>query len=139
MLCLDTNIVIFAMNKRKPWIGERLREELKSGASSILIPTFVLFELVYGIAKSANPIQSLAVLNAFLTVGFEHPEFDADDAREAGDIRAHLEKRGIPIGPYDYLIAAQARRRSAALVTLNRREFDRVPGLIVTDWGGAEG
>jgi len=32
------------------------------------------------------------------------------------------------------LIAAQARRRAATLVTLNRREFARVPGLGVTDW-----
>jgi tRNA(fMet)-specific endonuclease VapC len=41
---------------------------------------------------------------------------------------------GTPIGPYDVLIAAQARRRGAALVTSNRREFERVPGLIVADW-----
>jgi tRNA(fMet)-specific endonuclease VapC len=41
---------------------------------------------------------------------------------------------GTPIGHYDYLIAAQARRRGAALVTLNQREFARVPGLIVMDW-----
>jgi tRNA(fMet)-specific endonuclease VapC len=39
------------------------------------------------------------------------------------------------IGPYDCLIAAQARRRAAALATLNVREFARVPGLIVMDWG----
>ena len=45
-------------------------------------------------------------------------------------------KRSAPIGPYDLLIAAQARRRGAALVTLNRREFERVPGLMVTDWAG---
>ena len=35
--------------------------------------------------------------------------------------------------PYDVLIAAQARRAGALLVTANRREFHRVPGLIVTD------
>ena len=52
----------------------------------------------------------------------------------AGDIRAELEKAGTPIGYYDYLIAEQARCRGAALVTLNQREFERVPGLIVVNW-----
>jgi tRNA(fMet)-specific endonuclease VapC len=52
----------------------------------------------------------------------------------AGEIRAHLESAGTPIGHYDYLIAAQARRHGATLVTLNTREFARVPGLIVVDW-----
>ncbi|HYA81389.1 MAG TPA: PIN domain-containing protein, partial [Methylocystis sp.] len=98
----------------------------------------VLFELDYGIAKSQRPQQSRMLLDDFLSVGFEHPAFDAEDARDAADIRAHLEAHGAPIGPFDYLIAAQARRRGAALVTLNRREFDRIPGLLVTDWGGAE-
>src|SRR6476660_2604864 len=43
---------------------------------------------------------------------------------------------GIPDDrPYDCLIAAQARRRAAARATLNVREFARVPGLIVMDWG----
>ena len=41
---------------------------------------------------------------------------------------------GTPIGHYDYLIAAQARRRGATLVTANVREFARVPGLLVADW-----
>jgi len=65
-------------------------------------------------------------------VVFDHS--DAVDAAHAGDIRAELEKVGMPIGHYDYLIAAQARRRGATLVTLNQREFARVPGLIATDW-----
>jgi tRNA(fMet)-specific endonuclease VapC len=47
---------------------------------------------------------------------------------------AHLEKSGQPIGHYHYLIAAQARCRGATLVTANGREFERVPGLMVTDW-----
>ena len=61
--------------------------------------------------------------------------FEAEDAAHAGDIRAHLESKGTPIGHYDCLIAAQARRRGATLVTANRREFERVPGLMVMDWG----
>jgi tRNA(fMet)-specific endonuclease VapC len=133
MFCLDTNIVIFALNKRKPWIAARLEKELVA-RTALIVPSIVLFELDYGIARSRRPVEGRLLLNSFFASGFVFPGFDADDAREAGEIRAYLEGEGAPIGPFDYLIAAQARRRGAALVTLNRREFDRVPGLIVTDW-----
>ena len=39
--------------------------------------------------------------------------------------------------PYDVLIAGQARRRGAMLVTANEREFARVPGLRMEDWAAA--
>lgn len=133
MFCLDTNIIVFALNKRRPAIDERLQHELAAG-TPLLIPTVALFELRYGIAKSDRREASARVLDAFLVDEFDIVRFDAEDAAEAGDIRAYLEAKGTPIGPYDVLVAAQARRRDAALVTTNRREFERVPGLIVTDW-----
>jgi tRNA(fMet)-specific endonuclease VapC len=52
------------------------------------------------------------------------------------DTNAVIAAAGTPIGQYDTLIAAQARRRGALLVTANRREFARVPGLRVEDWAG---
>lgn len=61
-------------------------------------------------------------------------EFDPDDAIEAGSVRATLEAAGTPIGPYDVLIAAQALRRGATLITANIGEFARIKGLIVEDW-----
>jgi tRNA(fMet)-specific endonuclease VapC len=64
-------------------------------------------------------------------------EFDHDDARHAGEIRAQLASKGTPIGPYDVLIAGQARARKLTLVTHNSAEFVRVPGLKVEDWKGA--
>jgi tRNA(fMet)-specific endonuclease VapC len=45
--------------------------------------------------------------------------FDANDAEEAGDIRAHLAQLGRLIGPYDLQIAGQARRRQLILVSNN--------------------
>lgn len=62
------------------------------------------------------------------------PPFEVEDAREAAAIRADLKRAGALIGPYDVLIAAQARRAGTTLVTANTREFDRVPGLSVVDW-----
>jgi tRNA(fMet)-specific endonuclease VapC len=60
--------------------------------------------------------------------------FETADAEEAGDIRAALEQAGTPIGPYDLLLAGQARRHDALLVTANEREFARVPRLKFEDW-----
>jgi tRNA(fMet)-specific endonuclease VapC len=133
LFCLDTNVVIFAINERRPKIVERLHRELAAGAPMFL-PAIVVFELEYGCAKSRRQEHSRRALEIFLSAGFDQPPFDIEDAREAGEIRAWLEARGQPIGPYDTLIAAQARRRSATLVTLNVREFERVPGLHVEDW-----
>jgi predicted nucleic acid-binding protein len=79
----------------------------------IRIPTIVLFELRYGIVRSARPKENAAILAAFLTLDVSAWPFKLEDAEEAGDIRAELERAGTPIGPYDVLIAVQARRRGA--------------------------
>ena len=135
MFCLDTSIIIPAINRRRPEFAVRISEELQAGRT-LMVPAIVRFELEYGLAKSQRREANSAILATLLARGFEQPAFDLADAAEAGDIRAALEAKGAPIGPYDLLIAAQARRRGAALVTLNRREFERVPGLMVTDWAG---
>jgi tRNA(fMet)-specific endonuclease VapC len=49
-----------------------------------------------------------------------------------------LDRAGTPIGPYDVLVAAQARRRGAVLITANEREFARVAGLKTKDWASPE-
>jgi tRNA(fMet)-specific endonuclease VapC len=133
VFCLDTNVVIFAINERRPKIVERLHRELAAG-TPMLVPAIVMFELEYGCAKSKRREHSRRALEIFLSAGFDQPPFDVEDAREAGEIRAMLEASGQPIGPYDTLIAAQARRRRATLATLNVREFERVPELRVEDW-----
>jgi len=133
MICLDTNVVIGAINGRIPLIRQRLSEHLGSGAG-VAMPVIALYEMRYGNAKSDRREASERLLDRFLAAGIAILPFEAEDARHAGDIRACLERRGEPIGYYDYLIAAQARRRALPLVTANSREFERVPGLIVTDW-----
>jgi tRNA(fMet)-specific endonuclease VapC len=132
MICLDTNAVIGAID-HVPSILSRLREEHLSG-SVIGISTIVLYELWYGVYKSDRRPENADSLAAFLSLGYATWSFEPEDAEEAGDIRAVLERAGTPIGPYDILIAAQARRRDAVLVTANEREFVRVPGLTIENW-----
>jgi tRNA(fMet)-specific endonuclease VapC len=133
MICLDTNIVIAAINQSMPKVRARLMRTLMDN-TVVGIPAIVLFELWYGIKRSARPQENTAALTAFLALDVSPWPFEQDDAEEAGEIRAALERMGKPIGPYDVLIAAQARRRGATLVTANAREFVRVPGLKTEDW-----
>ena len=63
--------------------------------------------------------------------------FTREDAAHYAGLRSFLEKRGQGIGPIDTLIAAQALRLGATVVTHNLREFSRVPGLKVEDWQSA--
>ena len=136
MICLDTNAVIAAINRRAPEVRRRLEAALVAGVT-VGLPTVVLYELWYGIEKSARPQANAARLAAFLSLDVEAWPFGPEDAQEAGVIRAALDGAGAPIGPYDILIAAQARRRAALLVTANTGEFDRVPGLTTENWAAA--
>ena len=135
MICLDTNVVVAAMNRRDLALRARLEQALFDRVT-VAVPTIVLSELWYGISKSQRRQENTAALSAFLALDIIQWVFDADDAEEAGNIRAALERAGRSIGPYDILIAAQARRRGATLITANEREFARVPGLKTEDWAG---
>ena len=133
MICLDTNAVIAVISGRHPTVRRRLMSEISAG-SPIALPVVALFEIRYGAAKSVRPDKSVEALNEFLAFGISILPFEIEDAEEAGQIRADLERVGRPIGPYDILIAAQARRRGATLVTANHGELARVAGLRVEDW-----
>jgi tRNA(fMet)-specific endonuclease VapC len=132
VICIDTNVAIAALNGQPPQVVERLAEALTRG--SVALPAPALHELWYGAAKSARVAENVDRIERFLSAEIVVLPFDAEDAREAGFIRAHLKPLGIPIGNYDVLIAAQARRRELTLITANVGEFERVPGLIVVNW-----
>ena len=136
MICLDTNAIIAAINRRTPHVRERLQQALADGMM-VGVSVIALYEIWYGIEKSVRREQNALALQMFLTLDITSWPFETEDAEEAADIRAALERAGTPIGPYDVLIAAQARRRAALLVTANAREFARVPGLQTSNWAAA--
>lgn len=110
-----------------------LRQHFAAAADRMFISTITEAELAFGCAKSSDPPRNerrLARLRERLTV----LPFDTPSAYEYAQIRLVLERTGRKIGPNDLLIAAQARAADLVMVTGNRREFDRVPGLKVETW-----
>jgi tRNA(fMet)-specific endonuclease VapC len=125
---LDANAVIALLNDTTSKTAQRARRE-KVG--DVAVSAIVAHELFYGAFKSRRAIQTLALIDA---LQFEILEFDKEDARQAGEIRALLASKGTPIGPYDVLIAGQALARDMILVTRKTQEFGRVIGLQIEDW-----
>lgn len=129
---LDTNACIAALNGRPVLVRDRI-VRARSAGSEIVVSAIALFELWHGVGRSAQATRSTERLTIFRDSVRILP-FDEDDARVSGSIEADLRALGIPIGPYDVLIAGQAVRRSLTLVTANVREFSQVQGLQWEDW-----
>ena len=129
---LDTNACIAIINGSPQGVRRRLRSTLTQG-EPVAVSSIALFELWYGVAKSARAAANTERLAIFLAP-LETLPFDDDDARAAGAVRAALEQAGTPIDAYDTLLAGQALRRGLILVTANVAEFARVHGLIWQNW-----
>jgi tRNA(fMet)-specific endonuclease VapC len=130
---LDTNAVVALLRNEPPRVRERFREAEAAG-DRLALSSVVLFELWYGVAKSSHVQESTERLRVLLSGDLDLLDFDDEDARTAGQVRAGLAKGGIPIGAYDLLIAGQALRRGLTVVTANTTEFGRVTGLGWEDW-----
>jgi tRNA(fMet)-specific endonuclease VapC len=116
---LDANAVIVLLNDATSKAARRARQERPG---EVAISAIVAHELFSGASESQRADLVDALRFAVL-------EFDKEDARRAGQIRALGDA-----GPYDVLIAGQAIARTLTLVTHNTDEFCRVPGLQMEDW-----
>jgi tRNA(fMet)-specific endonuclease VapC len=134
-ILLDTNACIALINRRPPIVRDRARNARERG-EQLVISSISLFELWFGVSKSARAEENSERLADFMSP-LDVVSFDQDDAYRAGQIRAELERKGLPIGAYDYLIAAQALHKDLLLVTANVGEFSRIEGLRWEDWSRA--
>ena len=127
---LDTNIIIYARNLRPEEVAYKLDS---LDPADVCISSITLAELEYGVSKSSDPERNRFALYITLSK-FTIVPFDNKAAREYGDIRQSLQKKGTPIGANDMLIAAHAKSLGVTLVTNNLKEFERVDGLKLENW-----
>ena len=127
---LDTNTCIYII-KRSPSHVYRRFKRLRVGDVGVSAITYC--ELQFGVAKSSKPGQNQLALTEFLGP-LEVLDFPSAAAPVFGEVRAHLQRVGTPIGNYDLLIAAHALHLGLTLVTNNAKEFNRVPDLRLENW-----
>lgn len=126
----DTNAISAYMRGTSAALVSRMQAAF--GRNELRLSVIVLAEREFGVIKGGNAAQrrKLQSLEQLLTV----EPFTREDARRYATLRHQLESRGQGIGPFDTLIAAQALRLGATVVTRNVREFGRVTGLAVENW-----
>ncbi len=128
---LDTNMLIALLHpQRRQHVLEHLAGLMPS---DVVTSAIAAHELYFGAAKSSCPAEIRQRFD-LLFRDLQPVELTRDDAAAAGLIRADLKAAGTPIGPYDVLMAGQAKARGLTLVTNNLRKFARVEGLNVVDW-----
>jgi tRNA(fMet)-specific endonuclease VapC len=130
MHLLDSNICIYILKNKFLQIQSHIEAV---GIENVSVSSITVAELEYGAAKSNNPDQARSRLYEFL-VPFEIFDFDTKAAECYGRIRADLERKGTPIGPLDFMIAAIGLAHNATVVTNNENEFIRISDLHVENW-----
>ncbi len=129
---LDTNIVIYVVKRRPPEVLATFNQH----AAHMAISAITLSELMHGVEKSDRAAENLRTIEDFAS-RLEVLPYTAKACQHYGQIRAHLERAGRPIGINDLHIAAHARSEGLTLVTNNVAEFARVPGLLMENWVAA--
>ncbi len=126
---LDTNVLSEIIKKRpEPRVVARLRAV---PARELATSVVCVAELRYGAARhplGARLWDRLAreVLSRVRILGIGEAE-----AIRAGDILADLERRGLPVGIEDILIAATALEAGLVVATRNTRHFLRIGGVRI--------
>jgi len=127
---LDTNICIFAINKKTPQLINTINKKSKH---DIYISSLTIAELEFGVENSQYVEKNRVALLKFISL-FRILPFDDEDAVCYGKLKTKLKKKGEIIGPIDMLLAAQALSKDLIFVTNTADEFSRVDGLKIEDW-----
>ncbi|MBI5226752.1 PIN domain-containing protein [Candidatus Micrarchaeota archaeon] len=126
MVFLDTSFIIdFGRNKT---LAVEKMQSFEASGTPLRVCTPVIFELSSGWPPGIDDKRK-ALLQRMQVV-----PFDATHAEKAGALNRHLIQQGQGIGALDAMIAAVALVEGEALVTRNKKHYERVAGLEVLDY-----
>ena len=127
----DTNILGYFARRTHASLQARMQQALEQ--QEIAISVITRAETRFGLALLNTNDKRRQTIGLLLQEIPALP-WTAEAADCYGDIAAHLQQTGQPIGEMDTLIAAHALMAKLPLVTHNPRHFERIPGLRLEDW-----
>jgi tRNA(fMet)-specific endonuclease VapC len=127
---LDTNILSLFFRGHPSVVAQF--EAYLNEHETIKFSIITYYEIVSGLKHRDASRQ----LEAFLEFAKQNTiiPLTQQAADIASELYADLRKQGQPIDDIDLLIAATALANELALVTHNRKHFDRITSLEVYDW-----
>jgi tRNA(fMet)-specific endonuclease VapC len=139
MFVLDTDHLGILQRQAEPQFGNLMRRILQQPQANLFVSIVSFHEEVLG----WNAYLARAKDASGIVRGYRRLEgILSDFARSqvlpytsaAADAVDQLKKQRIRIGTMDLRIAAIALTNSMTVLTRNRTDFERVPGLTVEDW-----
>jgi predicted nucleic acid-binding protein len=129
---VDTNILI-KYEKGQLDLGRKI---LGREQEEFFISVITASELLHGVLRANDPsIKSKrhAFVEGILS-NFSIFPIDLAIARSHSQLWSLLQAQGKMIGIHDSWIAATCIANGMSLITLNVKEFDKVPGLSIDKW-----
>jgi tRNA(fMet)-specific endonuclease VapC len=125
---LDTNMCIYLMKNQPEVVARRFAQ---CYVGDVVMSAITYAELEYGVAVSAEPERERNNLAA-LVQDIQVVPFDAPAGLAYGPIR--LATREHRKDHLDKLIAAHAASLGVPVVTNDRNDFGRYPGVVTENW-----
>lgn len=127
---LDTCVVSDFFKKNEGVISAFKR----NSPSELAISSITVMEVEYGLVLNKERAIKIEPLWQALIKQIQVIDYNQGDARLTAQVRGFLKEKGMPIGPYDILLAGMALHRDLIFVTSNQNEFKRIPHLHLEDW-----
>ncbi len=127
MVCLDTDVIVHFLRKNKEAV--ELINKIVATKEKIKITSINEFELWRGI-YGFKGVSKEKSLQQFLS-GVHKLPLESNSSKKAAEIFEALQSKGEMVDTLDVIIAAIAISNNESILTLNKKQFERIPGLKI--------
>lgn len=131
MVCADSDFIV-DLDRGRPAAIAKL-DELEQRGEPVYTTAINVAELYHGAHSSQKNIDRAVGRIEKILGRFSILNLDYDSAKLWGELTGRL-KKSNSIGELDLFITSMALANKQALVTKNKKHFEKVPGLQIEGW-----